>query len=354
MDIEKRITAAWQGRISGCLLGKPVEGLSMREGYEKLNAFLKEAQSLPLRDYINYMEHDYIKGVNKKCMKGKIEKAEIDDDITYTVLCLMMLERYGLELKSEDVARTWLNLLPAGATFTAEREAYLNILKYADMEFQFGGPKKFKISDINDNKFNDWIGAQIRIDLYGWVLPGKPGLASHLARQDAMLSHRRNGVECSAFIAALGSLIPLYEDKESAITAALKFIDKTSETFEAVNLGIDNMGREFAPILKKYKDMSPVHSLNNLALVVWAFLSFDGYDEAVGEAVTAGWDTDCNGATVGGLMGLHLSEIPSKWVEPWHGRVCTSISGLGELGLKDLINRTLSLAKDFSLIKDIH
>ena len=100
--------------------------------------------------------------------------------------------------------------------------------------------------------------------------------------------------------------------------------------------------------------MSPVHSLNNLALVVWAFLSFDGYDEAVGEAVTAGWDTDCNGATVGGLMGLHLSEIPSKWVEPWHGRVCTSISGLGELDLKDLINRTLSLAKDFSLIKDIH
>ena len=110
MDIEKRITAAWQGRISGCLLGKPVEGLSMREGYEKLNVFLNEAQSFPLRDYINSVEHDYIRGINKKCMKGKIEKAEIDDDITYTVLCLMMLERYGLELKSEDVARTWLNM----------------------------------------------------------------------------------------------------------------------------------------------------------------------------------------------------------------------------------------------------
>ena len=40
MDIEKRITAAWQGRISVCLLGKPVEGLSMREGQENLNNFL--------------------------------------------------------------------------------------------------------------------------------------------------------------------------------------------------------------------------------------------------------------------------------------------------------------------------
>ena len=352
MDMEKRITAAWQGRISGCLLGKPVEGLSMREGYEKLNAFLNEAQSFPLRDYINSVEHDYIRGINKKCMKGKIEKAEIDDDITYTVLCLMMLERYGLELKSEDVARTWLNMLPAGATFTAEREAYLNILKYADMEFQFGGPKKFEITDINDNKFNDWIGAQIRIDLYGWVLPGKPGLASGLARQDAMLSHRRNGVECSAFIAALGALIPMHENKLSAVEAALEYIDKSTETLEAVQLGIDNMNKDFLPILEKYQDMSPVHSLNNLALVVWAFLSFEDYDSAVGEAVTAGWDTDCNGATVGGLMGLHKAEIPSKWHEPWQGRVCTTISGLGELALEDLIERTTSLVTKFSELED--
>jgi ADP-ribosylglycohydrolase len=98
--------------------------------------------------------------------------------------------------------------------------------------------------------------------------------------------------------------------------------------------------------------MSPVHSLNNLALVVWAFLSFDDYDAAVGEAVNAGWDTDCNGATVGGLMGMHLSEIPPKWHEPWNGRVCTSISGLGELVLEDLVNRTMLLVSKFSDLED--
>ena len=167
-----------------------------------------------------------------------------------------------------------------------------------------------------------------------------------------MLSHRRNGVECSAFIAALGALIPQNENKLSAVEAALEYIDKSTETLEAVQLGIDNMNKDFLPILEKYQDMSPVHSLNNLALVVWAFLSFEDYDSAVGEAVTAGWDTDCNGATVGGLMGLHKAEIPSKWHEPWQGRVCTTISGLGELALEDLIERTTSLVTKFSDLED--
>ena len=129
MNIEKnRIKAAWEGRISGCLLGKPVEMMSMREGKEFMEKFLKEANSYPLRDYINYVDSPYIRGVNIGCCKGKIKKAEQDDDITYLVLALMMLENHGLDLTTDDVARSWINLLPAGATFTAEREAYLKLL----------------------------------------------------------------------------------------------------------------------------------------------------------------------------------------------------------------------------------
>ena len=53
--MKERIRAAWQGRISGCLLGKPLEMLSMREGFDSLQKYLKEAKSLPLRDYVNYI-----------------------------------------------------------------------------------------------------------------------------------------------------------------------------------------------------------------------------------------------------------------------------------------------------------
>ena len=51
-ELRERIRAAWQGRISGCQLGKPVELLSMREGAEALTEYLARANALPLRDYV--------------------------------------------------------------------------------------------------------------------------------------------------------------------------------------------------------------------------------------------------------------------------------------------------------------
>jgi hypothetical protein len=65
---------------------------------------------------------------------------------------------------------------------------------------------------------------------------------------------------------------------------------------------------------ENYETMSPVHALNNLALVIWALCSANGdFGAAIGDAVAAGWDTDCNGATVGGLFGLSGALIPEAW-----------------------------------------
>ena len=47
-----------------------------------------------------------------------MDKAEADDDITYSVLGLMMLEQHmELKLNTDDVARSWINLLPVGSNF---------------------------------------------------------------------------------------------------------------------------------------------------------------------------------------------------------------------------------------------
>jgi ADP-ribosylglycohydrolase len=99
-------------------------------------------------------------------------------------------------------------------------------------------------------------------------------------------------------------------------------------------------------IHERYADLAPIHTLNNLALVVWAVLSYqDDYSAAVGEAVAAGWDTDCNGATVGGLWGLSGRTIPERWTAPWRGRVAVTLAGVGELTLDGLVARTIAVAE---------
>ena len=117
------------------------------------------------------------------------------------------------------------------------------------------------------------------------------------------------------------ALIPDTNSREEAVNAALNLIDKDSEAYEAVLLGIDKAGKPASNLHEHCGDMSPVHSLNNLSVVVWAFLSFqDSFDEAIGETICCGWDTDCTGATVGGLIGLDQGSIPELWTEPWQGR----------------------------------
>jgi hypothetical protein len=161
-----------------------------------------------------------------------------------------------------------------GATFTAERESYLKLIEKSDMAYQFGGKRNFDLEEINNSDYNDWIGAQIRIDMYGWVLPGKPKLAAELARQDARLSHRDCAVEASAFIAALCALVPVSSSREEAVDAALSLIDQKSEAVAAVKIGIESQGKDPSKIHDFYGDMSPVHSLNNLAVVSIKIMDF--------------------------------------------------------------------------------
>ena len=200
-----RIRAAWQGRISGCILGKPVEVLSFQQGLGGLTVYLEDTGALPLRDYVPLEEGSTVERLGKACCRGHISRAEPDDDINYTVLALTLLEECGAGFDVTDVARAWLRRLPAGATWTAERAAYATLLANMDDEFVNGDEPGFDITICSKNAYNDWIGAQIRADLYGWVCPCRPALAADLATRDAALSHRGAGIHGAAFIAALGA-----------------------------------------------------------------------------------------------------------------------------------------------------
>ena len=346
-DHAARIRNAWAGRVSGCILGKAVEVLSLTQGPKALTSYLHRANCLPLRDYVQLIEGTLVELTGRQACRGEFSRSEWDDDINYTVLALMLLEEHGLDLSTVDVARAWLRLLPAAATWTAERAAYRTLLLRTDEMFAHGAPPDFDLAECSDNQYSDWIGAQIRADMYGWVCAGRPGLAADLARRDASLSHRGEGVHAAAFIAAFAAAIPTASTLDGALDAACREIPRGSGAWDAVNFARSLVGPLDAVerIHERYAALPPVHALNNLALVVWALLSHaDDYSGAIGDAVAAGWDTDCNGATIGGLWGLTGDRIAEHWTAPWHGRVSVTLAGVGELDLDDLVARTVAVA----------
>jgi len=345
---KRRIRRAWQGRISGCQLGKPVELLSMRGGFNQLTEYLDKTVEGPIRDYIPFKPG--YKLVNEAWCAEHFSRSEPDDDINYTTLSLIMLEAYGEQLTTKDVAQTWLHYLPLAKTYTAERAAYRTLLEQMDEWFPERGDEALDITLCSANPYNDWIGAQIRADMYGWVLPGEPLRAANLAAADARLSHRGDGVFGAMFVAALGAALAenLAAD---ALEMALNVLPSDSATYEAVQFGAALVGHEEASekIRERYSDLSPVHTLNNLAIVVWAlFSNLDDYSAAIGEAVGAGLDTDCNGATVGALWGLQDKEIPSHWLHPWQERVGLDLAGHSELSLSELVDRTFAVLESFA------
>ena len=68
--LSKRLRAAWQGRISGCQLGKPVEVMSALQGHDAMNDYLASAGALPLRDYVPIIEGAAERGLLLGSCKG--------------------------------------------------------------------------------------------------------------------------------------------------------------------------------------------------------------------------------------------------------------------------------------------
>jgi hypothetical protein len=85
--LSQRLRRAWEGRISGCQLGKPVETLSMLQCYDALKDYLDSVGSFPVRDYIGYRD---VAGIQRECCRGELKRSEPDDDINYSALALLL------------------------------------------------------------------------------------------------------------------------------------------------------------------------------------------------------------------------------------------------------------------------
>jgi ADP-ribosylglycohydrolase len=86
-----------------------------------------------------------------------------------------------------------------------------------------------------------------------------------------------------------------------------------------------------------------VHTNNNAALVTAALIFARGdFEQAIATAVLGGWDTDCNGATVGSIMGalLGASALPRRWIMPLNDTLYAEVIGFHPIAISECARRS--------------
>ena len=338
--IRDRIHGAWLGRAAGCSLGKPVEGWPRK----RIDDYLESMGALPLDDYIPFKEGS-ISPTLKASTRDNIEFMARDDDMDYPILGLLALESKGAELTSRNMANTWLGRMPYYFLYTAESVAYRNFVNRC-------WPPE---SATWRNPYREWIGAQIRADVFGWVTPGWPEKAAELAYRDASISHVKNGIYGEMFVAAMLAASFVTSDVEEIVRIGLSEIPAKCRLAETVHDTLawcreeSNWEAVWDRINGKYGHYHGVHTINNAALVVMglAFGAVD-YENGIVVTVRGGWDTDCNGATVGSILGAKFGAdaLPEKWTGVLSDRLMSCVRDCNDNRISELAERTHRVAMD--------
>ncbi|GGS76228.1 MULTISPECIES: ADP-ribosylglycohydrolase family protein [Streptomyces] len=341
-----RLEAAWLGRAAGCLLGKPVEKLPL-DGIRRL---ARATGNWPLTTYFTARgvpgelaaAYPWNRRSAATSLAENIDGMPEDDDLDYPLLNLLLLQRHGRAFTTADVARLWLDELPAGRAFTAERVAYRNLL--AGLE----PPDTAR----HRNPFREWIGALIRADLHGWTHPGDPAAAAEQAHRDAVLTHTANGVYAAMFAAAvIATAASGRYDVHACLAAGLTVVPPGSRLATAVEEAValaashDDFDTVVDALHARHdRTHHWVHAVPNTALIAAALTHADGdFAGSVCRAVSGGWDTDSNGATAGGVAALLTGDpaaLPPRFTAPLKNRLATSVAGFDGAGFDTLAHLT--------------
>ena len=338
-----RVYGAWLGRCSGCLLGKPIEGLYVKDVWP----YLHKTSQYPLTNYLDssIMKHMDVNFpfANYRGFIDQVDHMVEDDDLNYTVTSLAVIEQFGWDFTPENVATFWLENLPAYRMFTAERVAYRNflLLKY---------PPE---SAFYCNPYREWLGAQIRGDFWGYICPGDPAKAAELAWRDACISHVKNGIYGEMWVAAMCSAAAVLDSPRKILEMGCQYIPKQSRLVHEIQEVI-NWFDAGVPVEKAINRIHQCwddtnfyhwcHTLSNAKIVTLGLLyGENNFEKSISWAVTAGFDTDCNGATVGSILGMMngASRLPHKWIDPLNDRLDTGIRGYHHVRISDLAQQTI-------------
>lgn len=317
-DYEERVYAGVLGKIIGVYLGRPFEGWT----YERIMRELGE---------VDYYVNDRIAHHPPLIVT--------DDDITGTFTFLRALPDYGNSraITPAQIGQTWLNYLIERQTIlwwggmgnSTEHTAYQRLKR------GITAPRSGSIA-LNGKVVAEQIGAQIFIDGWAMVAPGNPALAVELAGKAGSVSHDGEAIYGAQVLAAMEAQAFVESDIEKLFDIGVSFVPPTSIIAQLIGdvrawRKLDNDWRKTRERIEgKYgydKYGGNCHMVPNHALIILALAYCDDdFQRALMIVNTCGWDTDCNSANVGCLMGIKngLRGIDSSAVD-WRAPVADRI-----------------------------
>ena len=306
-----QVRAGWLAQLIGGAMGTMVEGYSSANIYDtfgEVRAYLREPNTY-------------------------------NDDTTYELAFLDAFSKKGYAVTSEDIALSWVGLIPSG--WSAEELAIRN-LKNGIFPPESGQYR---------NPFNEWIGAQMRAGICGMVAPGDPKAAAELAWKDGCISHANNGILGEVFNAVMTSLSFVEKDIQTIVQTAISLIPDDSEYRSVLDFVWDRCERsgDWRLVLteceERYQKYNWIHAYPNACCEVIALYFGNGdFSETLHMIAMCGLDADCNAGMVMPIVAIRegCGSIPEKYMHPAFDKLTTYMRGeLRETTLDALEEKTV-------------
>ncbi len=298
---------------------------------------------------------------------------DADDDTDIEYVTLHIIESCGFDCDANDIAGQWLDHITPDGIFIANRQAWYL------MRDGYLPP------DTGSRHYNPhWysIDAQIGTELLGALSPGMPQTAIDLAGRFGQVTNAGFAVHAAQFYAAMYAEAFFEPNVPALVFSALAALPPDSRTTQVVTDicdcyrddaldGVLDWRATRARLYETYQGPGSfgryynwVESTINTGATVLALLYGQGdFERTVQIAVMAGWDCDCNPATVGGLLGIihGFTGMPRSLTDP---DICgDSYVNVARPGLPDpaaalpqteslaaIAGRTLALAQENILL----
>ena len=304
-DYRERVYAGVLGKIIGVYLGRPVENWShaaIENRFGFVDRFVNEDLGLPL--------------------------IVPDDDITGTLTFVRALADHGNDpnLSAASVGETWLDYIIENRSIlwwggfgnSSEHTAFLRL--------KSGTPAPASGSRaINGSVVSEQIGAQIFIDGFALVAPGRPALAARLAGVAGSVAHDGEAVLAAQALAVMESLAFTSQHLGNLLEAAERILPSDSTIARVHRRARELRAQEpdwrvaLAALEADFGGSAYpglVHVVPNHALILLGLLYGEGdFRRSLAICTSAGRDTDCNAGNLGCVLGVFLGPegLPADW-----------------------------------------